>query len=156
MKIRFFHKNDSVQNLFSLISIWFEEAESEWKKLGDGPDSKKMAAGLSSFCNKDDKCLIILTTDSNVIVGFIGIEISEPLYTTKKLAVESGWYVHPKYRGMNSIKMLLYAEAWAKNKGCSHVIYNASMLSGNMHDKVAKLYKRLGASLLSTSYIKGV
>ena len=90
------------------------------------------------------------------IVGVMGIVIFKSPIGTEMMATEHFLYVLGRHRGLGSIKLIRYAKKWAKEKGCSHIIFNASKMASDLHDNVCKLYERLGMKHFETVYIQDI
>jgi len=74
----------------------------------------------------------------------------------QKICSEHYWYVSGKNRGCGTMLLLRAIKNWAKEKGCSHLIMNASCLASNMHDKLCSFYEKIGFRKFETSFIKEI
>lgn len=99
-------------------------------------------------------CVVLVLYDVDEPVGFMGVTIFSSPISDTKMATEHLWYVKPEFRGAKAIKMLDAAISWAKHRGCSHFLGNASMLASNLHDTVCKIYEGFGMKKFETTYIK--
>lgn len=106
------------------------------KKLIDGPNSD------------------LLVMDN--LGGFMGLTIFTSPLGCERIANEHYWYVLPEYRGVSSLRFLRAANRWAKAKGCSHIIMNASCLASDLHDRVCRLYEHFGMKKFETEYMRRV
>jgi len=137
-----------------IVDKWLEEVNND--KFGLKIEKGKAIDDLRQLVLGDDADLFLLVVQERV-VGFSGVIIYENRLTDHKIANEHYWYVLPSYRkGKNPIKLLRAVEKWAKEHECSHMIMNASNLASDNHDKVVRIYERLGYSLFETSLIKKI
>jgi len=112
-------------------------------------------ADLDRLAKSADSDLLVLI-DGTLIVGYMGIEAFTSPLSQQVIANEHYWYVLPEKRGIGSMRLIWLAQQWAKEKGCSHLIMNASNLASSLHDKVCKLYEQLGMKKFETSYISEI
>jgi len=113
-----------------------------------------MAGIIDLISNKDTDVLLLCHEDE--VVGYMGIErFSSPL-GTQKIANEQYWYILPGTDNNGAVMLLKAAQQWAKGKGCSHLIMNASMLASDKHDRLCGLYGAIGMKKFETSYIKEI
>jgi len=137
-----------------LVDSWLAEVNAD--KFGLKIEKEKAIDDLRQLVLGDDADLFLLVVQERV-VGFSGVIIYENRLTHHKIANEHYWFVLPSYRkGKNPIKLLRAVEKWAKENECSHMIMNASNLASDNHDKVVRIYERLGYSLFETSLIKRI
>lgn len=100
--------------------------------------------------------LLLLINDKEEIVGYMGLITFKSPISDQLIANEKNYYVRPESRGNGGLRLLIEARKWAKMKGCSHLIMNASNLASDMHDKVCELYRKMGMRKFETSYISEV
>lgn len=110
-------------------------------------------ADVANLINCDGRDLLLLTKDDGEIVGYMGVTTFNSPLGNQKIASEHYWFVSEEYRGRGSFLLIEAAKQWAKEKGCGHLMMTASMLASDLHDRVCKLYGRLGFSKFETSYI---
>jgi len=140
--------------LAPIVDEWLSETNAD--KFGLEIDKDKAIQDLRSLVLSSEAELFLLVIDERV-VGFSGVIIYENALTDHKIANEHYWFVLPKYRkGKNPMRLLRAIEKWAKDNECSHMIMNASNLASDNHDKVVRIYERLGYSLFETSLIKRI
>jgi GNAT superfamily N-acetyltransferase len=105
---------------------------------------------------------IIISQDSilfgaiadNGIVGILGVFIFDSPIGKNLMANEHFWYVVPEHRkGTIGRRLVKKAIEWAKSKGCTHFVANASMLASNLHDNVCSFYKLIGMNKFESTYI---
>lgn len=113
-------------------------------------------ADIARLINEFDKDLLLLVTDNNEIVGYMGMTFFNSLLGRQKIANEHYWYVAKNYRGRDSLLLIEAARQWAKEKGCSHLQMNASNLASDLHDKICKFYEHIGMKKFETSYIEEI
>lgn len=131
---------------------WKNESNNE--ALSIEIDADLYMNGLQEFVDNPDNVLLVLEDEE--IVGYMGLGIFVSPIGNQLIANEHYWYVIPEKRGMSALKFLPAAEKWAKEKGCSHLIMNASNLASDLHDRTCKLYERFGMSKFETTFIKRV
>jgi GNAT superfamily N-acetyltransferase len=104
---------------------------------------------------KSQNGIVILMMDGDYVAGGIAGMVQEWGFNKSiKLAVELFYWVDEKYRGRNSLKLLILYEEYAKALGA----LNSMMVSVNTHlqDKVGKLYKKMGYTEYERFYIKNL
>ena len=137
-----------------LVDSWLGEVNND--KFGLVIDKDKAIDDLRSMVFSPDADLFLLVVGDD-IVGFSGVIVYENRLTDNKIANEHYWYVSPGYRkGKNPIRLIRAVEKWAKDHECSHIIMNASNLASDKHDRIVRIYERLGYSLFETSLMKEV
>jgi len=99
---------------------------------------------------------VFLLINRQEIVGVLGMMIFKNPVGKENIANEHFWYVLPKHRGFGSIRLINEAKKWAREKGCSHIIFNASKMASDSHDRICNLYERLGMKLFETVYIQDI
>jgi len=127
--------------------------ETQEGKFGLEIDDDKYVSDIQKFLDDTETDMLVLFRDTTPI-GYFGIEYFISPLSHQKLANDQSWYVMKEHRGIGSIRLYKMAEIIAKEKGCSHLIMNASMMASEMHDQVCKLYEKLDMSKFETSYIK--
>jgi GNAT superfamily N-acetyltransferase len=147
-------------NRLDLIYL-LEPITLEWEKTSNGEEwnvdtvSEDTIQELYRLVAGQRTDLLVLM-DHNVPKGFIGMVQLESPVSQQKFANEHFWYVMEEARGIGSMRLVKHAEAWAKEKGCSHLIMTASTLASDLHDRICRLYVRRGMDKFETSYIKEV
>lgn len=83
----------------------------------------------------------LFTTDAEM-VGFIGVHVIESSFGEVAGANEWAWWVEPAYRkGRGGLRLLEWAEAWAKARGLGLSVGAYDVMDG---DRMAHLYARRG------------
>lgn len=129
-----------------------------WQKTCNADDFN-IKTNIPVFINELYKLIlnpqsVLLGIDKDFIVGIMGITIFNCPLSNAKMANEHFWYVMPEHRkGLSGMRLLKQGQEWAKNKGCSHFLGNASMLASDLHDNVCSFYKSLGMKKFETTYI---
>ncbi len=118
------------------INIDVDTHLSDLKRLIDSPDSD----------------LLVLMDNDNA-VGYMGVQAFTSPLGRQKITNEHYWYVLAGSRGIGSMRLIKLAQRWAKDKGCSHLIMNASNLASDLHDRICGLYEQIGMTKFETSYI---
>ena len=113
-------------------------------------------ADLLNLIKDDDKDLLLLVDDENNAIGYMGIFFFDCPLGGQRMANEHYWFIDEKQRGRGAMHLVKAAGQWAKEKGCSHLIMNASTLASDLHDKVCRFYERVGMTKIETSYIKEI
>ena len=139
----------STDGLSALMNSWKQEAGREFNIDFDIESNVKH---LNDMINGANSTVIGLIDDDRVI-GYMGICIFENPVGKGVMASEHFWYVLPEHRGISAIRLLDAGMEWAKARGCTHFMANASRLAGGLHDKVCAIYKKYGMSHYETTYI---
>ena len=142
-----------VEAVRGLAVEWKETCDC--KEFGIETDVDVFLAGLMDLVDGSNTDLLLLERD-NEIVGLMGITLFKSPVSSDTIANEHFWYVKQEHRGKGSLMLLARAKAWAKIKGCSYLIMNASNAASDMHDKVCRFYERAGLKKFETSYIKEI
>ena len=108
---------------------------------------------LAALIQREDSDLLLLFKRERA-VGFMGITYFASPLGNQRVANEHFWYVSGKHRGHGTMKLIRAAKNWAKEKGCSHIIMNASCLASNLHDRLCRFYERIGYKKFETSFIQ--
>ena len=145
---------DNVEVLRPIAEAWEQEMRANAFGI-IANDMNKYLAGLDELSHSNDADLLVLYDDS-VPVGYIGLQYFDSPLGKQRMANEHFFYVIPEKRGMASMRLMRLAKQVAKAKGCSHIIFNASNLASDLHDKVCKLYERIGMKKFETSFISEV
>ena len=151
MEIKLF--NDDIETLRPIAESWQEEARAN--EFGILTDVNKHLSELRSLVDNNNSDLIILY-DEDEPVGYIGLRYFDSPTGNQRIAEEHYLYVIPEKRGLTSMRLIKNAKMLAKLKGCSHLILNASNLASDLHDKVCRVYEKVGMKKFETSYISEV
>jgi len=131
----------------------------EWRKTCNGKGFgidlvlETHLSDLAGLIERDDADLLLLSNDKDEIVGYMGLICFSSPVGNQKIAEEHYWFVAGRSRGRGTMLLIRKAKEWAKEKGCSHIIFNASNLASNMHDKICVFYKKIGLRKFETSFI---
>ena len=87
------------------------------------------------------------------IVGVFSCLKAADIFTGDALAIETGWFVLPEFRGAG-LKLLTAFDAWAKEQGCKRkaLIH----MEDSFPEALKKLYVRKGYSLVESHYVAEV
>ncbi len=151
MNIKLF--NDDIETLRPIAESWQEEAQAN--KFGIITDVNKHLFELRNMVDNNSSDLIILY-DEDEPVGYIGLRYFDSPTGNQRIAEEHYLYVIPEKRGLISMRLIKNAKMLAKLKGCSHLILNASNLASELHDKLCRVYEKMGMRKFETSYISEV
>lgn len=145
---------NSLDDIEALKSISFE-----WKGLCNGksfgidlrPETHfRDLAGLIE--GEDSELFLLLKKDR--VIGYMGAICFKSPIGNQKFCQEHYWFVSGKNRGRGTLLLLRAIKTWAKEKGCSHLIMNASCLASDMHDKLCRFYEKIRFRKFETSYIE--
>ncbi len=148
MEIKLF--NDDIETLRPIAESWQDEAQAN--KFGIITDVNKFLSELNNMAFGQDSNLIALY-DGDIPIGIIGLRFFDSPIGNQRMADEHFLYVMPENRGISSMRLIKSAKFLANRKGCSHRILNASNLASDMHDKVCRVYEKMGLRLFESSYI---
>lgn len=151
MEIKLF--NDDIETLRPIAESWFEFASKN--KFGIEVSVDKHLLEIGMMAAKDNADLIVLY-DEDIPVGYIGLIYFISPLGEQKIAEEHYLYVVPEKRGLASMRLIKSAKYLAGHKGCSHIIFNASNLASDLHDKICGFYEKQGMKKFETSYISEV
>ena len=97
--------------------------------------------------------VLLAMYDDGRPVGFIGGQLFISHLNGKLCANEQGWYVLPEHRGIRAVQMKRALEKWAYDNGAYKFLMTASILAGDNHDRICKMYEK-DMTLFETTYIK--
>ena len=140
----------SVEILIPLIESW--QKEYALNDFGIVFDLATALGDLQNLVEGGQSALLVLM-DRGDIVGFMGLQSFDSPLGNQEIGEEHYWYVRPENRGIGSMRLFHAAKEWATERGCSHLIMNASMMAGPLHDKVCEFYEKTGMKKFETSYI---
>lgn len=137
-------------SLWPLLGRWGREVNGDglgvtivpqfvWEQLA------RMIAGPTSD--------VLGLVQDELLTGFIGVQMFVSPTGPQMMASEHYFYVAPEYRRLSSIRLIRAAQTWAGARGCARLLLTASQLASDKHDKVCRLYERLGAKKFETAYI---
>ncbi len=145
--------NGKVSELVHVIYSW--SVTNNGSDFNIDIDGIALGKDLKNIIDSDDKELIVLKLSGNV-VGILGLQFFSNPLGKGLIANEHYWYVVPEHRGIESIKMLKFAEDVAKDRKCSHIMMSASNLASDMHNSICRLYEKRKMKKFETVYIKEV
>lgn len=151
MDIKLF--NDDIETLRPIAESWFEFAKTNGFGLEISVD--KHLIELSNIVSGIDSDLLVLC-DDDIPIGYIGLRYFQSPLGNQKIAEEHYFYVVPEKRSLASMRLIKNAKYLAKLKECSHIIFNASNLASDLHEKICRVYEKLGMKLFETSFISEV
>lgn len=152
MEIKLF--KDDIETLRPIAESWREEMRAnEFGIVAD--DMNKYLAELSGLVLGADSDLLVLY-DCDIPIGILGLNYFDSPLGSQRIANEHYMFVIPEKRGISSMRLIKNAKFLAKLKGCSHIVFNASNLASDLHDKVCRVYEKLGFMKFETSYISEV
>lgn len=148
--IRAFGKEEDISNLFPVIESWLVECRAN--EFGIETEMTEYLNEAYKLIHSDDCDLLVMELKGELI-GLMGIAASKSPLGTQKIANALYWYTLPEHRG-KGISFILEARKWAAEKGCSHIIFNASNMGSQLHDRVCQIYEKIGMMKFETSYIQ--
>ena len=151
MKVEILKQGYDSEKLFTVVNRWYDEAQKS--KFGLNVDLVTALFDIDQLISLPDTDVLVLV-DEDVFIGFMGMGSSFSKVGNQRVAEERYYYVIPEKRGISSLRLVKASENWAKEKECTHFIIYASNLASKLHDRICKLYERLGMQLFETSYIK--
>lgn len=146
--------SEDIDRLKPIAWQWKDECNSEGFGIEIVPET--YFADLATLISRDDADLFLLTNDKDEVVGYMGIECFNSPLGSQKMANEHYWFVAKEGRGRGSLLLIKQAREWAKEKGCTHLIFNASNLASDLHDKVCGFYEHIGMKKFETSFIQEI
>lgn len=133
----------------------------EWKDSCNGKEfSLEMnlevhLSDLAGLIEKADTDLFLLLKEDEV-VGYMGVISFNSPIGSQRIAEEHMWFVSRNNKGRGIMLLIRAVSRWAKEHGCSHIIYNASCLASGMHDRLYEFYEKIGFKKFETSFIKEI
>lgn len=146
--------SDDVERIYKLLSMAVKRTE--YKDLIKSKEQCLLAIqNYLNLPNSDHICLLLIDSKDN----YVGILAASKQYISpffNPIAAESVWWVDKSARkGTIPLRMLKAYEYWAKligcNKCCMGLIASAKDID---HDKLRKLYTKMGYSLSEETYVK--
>ena len=153
MRVRPVFKTE-IQSLRPIAQSWAESTSDN--QFNIEIDVEHHMTDLADLALSKTSDLLVLFTDSGRPVGYMGLQTFNSPLGRQVIANEHYWYVMPEHRGRGSVELIKQARAWARQQKCSHMIMNASNLASDLHDRVCRLYARLGMKKFETSYIQEI
>lgn len=142
--------NGPAELLRPLIERWAREANGA--AFGLSIDVDRVLLDLQAMIDGQASDVLILVVDG-VIAGLMGLHAFESPTGPQMIANEHYWYVAQEKRGRGSLEMIDAAKAWARAKGCTHMLFNASRLASDLHDDVCRVYEHKGMKPFETTFI---
>lgn len=140
-----------VRELLPIIEIWQKEASGS--EFGITIEIPYHLEDLDALVNCEDTDLLVLY-DNDKPIGYMGIMLYHSPLGQQFIANERYYYVLPQHRGFGSLRLINAAVQWAKERGCSHIVFNINKMASGMHNKICMLYEKLGMKHFETSFIK--
>lgn len=148
MEVKLF--TDNIETLRPIVESWQQIVlDNGFGIITDNVD--KFLKELDGLAKDEDSDLLVLYDDKPV--GYLGLQYFMNPLGSQKMANEHYLFVIPEKRGMSSMRLINMAKVLAKERGCTHIIMNASNLASDMHDKVCEFYRRINMKLFESSYI---
>lgn len=154
MKIFRATKAQDVERVKPVALQWKESCNG--KRFGIRIDPETHFADLVGLVQRDDADLFLLVNEKDEVVGYMGVTMFNSPLSNQKIAQEHYWYATGRNRGRGTMLLIKAVKQWAKERGCTHFIMNASCLASNMHDRLCQFYTRMNFRLFETSFIKEI
>jgi hypothetical protein len=138
----------NVEDLRPLAERWISESKAG--QFGLEVDIEMIKKDLEIWMQGEG--IVLAAYDGIQPVGFIAVFIAPSYLGNQKIAVEKYWYAIPGYL-IAGPKLYIEAVKWAKENGCSHVIFGGSKMSPDRHDGICKFLESTGAKHFETLYI---
>lgn len=151
MSLQVVEYTGSIEALRPLAVAWRQEADAE--TFGLSLDVNVFLADLQGLQTDAGSALLVLT-EHNVPRGFMGLIHFDSTFGPDTLVQEHYWYVDPDHRTMGSFRLITEARRWAASRGAKGILFTASLLSSDKHDKLVRFYERLGMSRIETTYLE--
>ena len=148
--IRAFTKDEDITRLFPVIESWLGEC-----RVNEFEIETEMTEYLNEAYKliHTEDCDILVMEFKDTVIGLMGIAASKSPIGRQKIANALYWYTLPEHRG-KGISFMLEARRWALARGCTHIIFNASNMGSQLHDRVCQIYEKIGMMKFETSYIQ--
>lgn len=112
-------------------------------QIGTNPDRlRNFAAGLL----EKDGAAIALAEIDGAVVGMIALWCFPHPFSGERIAAELVWWVNPETRGSAGVRLLKWAEAWARDQGAVALQMVAPT------DRIGDFYARVGYERIEVSY----
>ncbi len=147
--IRPYRKGEDVERLFPVIKSWLAECRAN--EFGIEIEMPAYIETVYRLIEHEDTDLMVMFYEDEII-GVMGITSSRCPIGAQCIANALYWYTLPEHRG-KGISFVLEARRWARAKGCSHIIFSASKMASEMHDRVCQIYEHLKMRKFETSYM---
>ena len=153
MKIVIANSVEQVESIRPLAIEWKEFCSCD--QFGLDVDIDAFLCGLIELVVTEDSDLLLLIDDDEII-GIMGMTKFQSPFGKEQVANEHYMFIKQGASVTGSKRLIDAAEEWAKAHKCSHLMMNASNAASELHDKVCKLYERLGLLKFETSYTKEI
>jgi len=137
-----------IETLRPVVEAW--EKEYHGDQFGIELTVDASLADLLRLANGPMSALLVLVQGGPV--GYIGIDFWPNPAGPGLMASEKYWYVMPEARGRDSLKLLKSARDYARQAGASKMLFTASRMASNLHDKVCRIYEHMGMRHFETTY----
>lgn len=115
-------------------------------------ESKSHGIFESVIRGKLEDGVILVVLQDEAPIGFLAGMVSQPLFSSQRIAMELAWWVEPDQRGTRASLLVYRAyEDWARRVGC--VAIQGAYLPG-FSPGLDKFYERRGYRQVETSYMK--
>lgn len=143
---------DDVSLLRPLVESWRDNADNSEFNF----DMKVCVflAQLKVMIESPGSDLLVLQSKEGRPLGLMGVMATSSPIGNGWLLYEHYWYIVPEHRGQGALKLLKAAEEWGRDRGCEKFSITASKLANRSHDRICRLYERLGFKHFETVFIK--
>ena len=105
------------------------------------------------FARPETHCVLIAEQAGEIIGLFAGY-ITQYLFNSERLAMNTFIYMRPDKRGFASVKLIRAFEGWARDRGVRKI--GVGMSAGIKVDRSARLFERLGYAAVGYTLKKRV
>ncbi len=147
--IRAYRRDEDIERLFPVIKSWLSECKAN--EFGIEIEMPAYIDTAYKLIEHDETDLMVMFFEDE-IVGVMGITSSRCPIGGQNIANALYWYTLPEHRG-KGISFVLEARRWAAKRNCSHIIFSASKMASEMHDRVCRIYEHIKMKKFETSYI---
>jgi hypothetical protein len=113
-------------------------------------DPQKMESSVRQAIDLDSQEIFLLENDG-IIIGMLACVVTEYLFSNRRVTTDLAWFVDKDHRGgTKSIRLIKAYEDWARSVGAEYIC----MADITNMQELGVLYKRLGYSLVESSYAK--
>lgn len=148
MEIKVFEGD--IERLRPLIESWKNESRADIFGMAIEPDTLLNHVRVMAESNQ----LLTMESRDGKVLGAMGTVVVPNVINRDSVLNEHIWYVMPEHRSRYSFEMVRCAEDIGRKAGCKHFLMTASRMISPLHDRLCRIYNRLGFSHFETTFIK--
>jgi hypothetical protein len=107
---------------------------------------------LHALANRPESILLVLVGEKGLPVGYLGLHFFKNKLGHELIAEEKYWFISPQGRGRDSLKLIREAQKIAREAGATHILFTASYLASDKHDRITALYEHMGMHPFESTY----